>query len=175
MNIRYKRPFVLIEVLISITLLTLCTFPLISEPLFSQKTMRRKFFELELEREAEKIYYEILKTPLIFSEIPNKGSKNTKTSSVELSIEGFGKKNYKVLSSLYHCTDEKRHKSNFYKIHLQVCFIEGNDTKNPFEYKFEFVGEKVAKKKTDQHVENKSLHQENEKTSSSIQTLCQSE
>ena len=163
-----KRPFVLIEVLISIALLALCAFPLISEPLFSQKTMRRKFFELELEREAEKIYYEILKTPLVFSEIPKKGSKNTKTSSLEISIDGFGGKTYKTLSSLYHCTDEKKHTSDFYKIHLQVCFIEGNDTKNPFEYKFEFVGKKVAKKKPDPHGENKDPHQENERTSSGI-------
>ncbi len=169
-----KRPFVLIEVLIAIALLALCAFPLISEPLFSQKIMRRKFFELELEREAEKIYYETLKTPLIFSEIPKKGAKNTKTSSLEISIDGLGKKNYKTLSSLYHCTKEE-HTGNFYKIHLEVCFIEGNDKDHPLKYKFEFVGKKVAKKKPDLHGEEKNPHQENEGTSSSIQTLRQSE
>ena len=174
MNIRHKRPFVLIEVLIAIALLALCAFPLISEPLFSQKIMRRKFFELELEREAEKIYYEILKTPLVFSEIPQKGSKNTKTSSLEISIEGLGEKTYKTLSSLYHCTGEK-HTSNFYKIHLEVCFIEGNDKDHPLKYKFEFVGKKVVKKNPDPHGEEKKPHQENEGTSSSIQTLRQSE
>jgi len=173
MNVRYKRPFVLIEVLIAIALLALCAFPLISEPLFSQKAMRAKFFELELEREAEKIYYEVLKTPLIFSEIPNKGSKSTKTSSLELSIAGLGKKTYKTLSSIYHCAKET-HKSDFYKIHLEVCFIDGNDKDHPFKYKFEFVGKKVAKKNPDPHGEDKNPHQENEGTSSSIQTLRQS-
>ena len=174
MNIRYKRPFVLIEVLISIALLALCAFPLISEPLFSQRIMHRKFFELELEREAEKIYYEILKTPLVFSEIPKKGAKNTKTSFLEISIDGLGKKTYKTLSSIYHCAKEE-HTSNFYKIHLEVCFIEGNDKDHPFKYKFEFVGKKVAKKPPDPHGEEKNPHQENEGTSSSIQTLRQSE
>ena len=169
-----KRPFVLIEVLISIALLALCAFPLISEPLFSQKTMRKKFFALELEREAEKIYYEILKTPLEFSKIPKKGSKKTKTSSLEISIAGFGKKNYKTLYSLYHCAEDT-HTSDIYKIHLQVCFIDSNDTKHPFKYKFEFVGKKVAKKNPDPHGENKKTQQENEGTSSVIQTLRQSE
>ena len=169
-----NRPFVLIEVLIAIALLALCAFPLIAEPLFSQKIMRKKFFELELEREAEKIYYEILKTPLIFSEIPKKGSKQTKTSSLEISIEGLGRKSYKTLHSLYHCAEDT-HTSDIYKIHLQVCFIDSNDTKHPFEYKFEFVGKKVAKKNPDPHGEDKNPHQENEGTSSSIQTLRQSE
>jgi len=169
-----KRPFVLIEVLIAIALLALCAFPLIAEPLFTHKTMRRKFFELELEREAEKIYYEILKTPLEFSEILKKGSKKTKTSSLEISIDGLGKKTYKTLSSLYHCKDEKN-TSEVYKIHLQVCFIDGDDKDHPFKYKFEFVGKKVAKKKPDPHGENKNPHQENEGTSRDIQTLRQSE
>ena len=160
-----KRPFVLIEILIAIALLSLCAFPLISEPLFSQKTMRKKFFELELEREAEKIYYEILKTPLEFSKISTKYSQKTKLPPLEISIEGLGTKTYTPHYHLYHSA-KKEHENGIYKIHLGICFADCDYKNQRFKYKFEFVGKIVVKKIPDPHSEDKNPRQEHEGTSS---------
>ncbi len=169
-----KRPFILIEVLIAIALLALCAFPLISEPLFSQKTMRKKFFELELEREAEKIYYEILKTPLEFSKIPKENPPKTKLPPLEISIEGLGRKTYMPYYYLYHNARKERD-NGIYKIHLGICFTDRDHKDQQFKYKFKFVGKIVAKKTPDPHGEDKTPHQKNERSSSDIQTLRQSE
>ena len=148
MKIRRRYSFVLIEVLIAISLLALCAFPLISQPLFAQKKLREKFFALELDREAEKIYYEILKKPLLLSEILKKGLRKTETSFLEISIEGFGKKTYQTLSSLYYYSQQKN-RNGIYKIHLDVSFIDCDNPQTSSSYKFKFVGKKVAEKTPD--------------------------
>ncbi|MCB1110598.1 MAG: type II secretion system protein, partial [Chlamydiia bacterium] len=170
-----KRPFILIEVLIAISLLSLCALPLISEPLFAQKKMREKYFALELEREAEKIYYEILQKELSLGKITRKSSDQTSLGPIVLSIEGLGKKTYKDAHyHLYHKAPDK-HRSPYYMIHLRVCFEKcKSKNKDPekeedYKYKFQFVGKLVDQKKSNLHVEN------HERLSSDVQAIRQSE
>jgi len=139
-----KRPFVLIEVLIAIALLTLCAFPFISESIFTQKIMRGKFFELELEREAENTFYQILKEGFEFASIPNHTPKKVQLPSIKLALDGIGEKTYDASYTICQLA-KKNHTSPYYKIHIEMTFNEQRGGNKPLEFKYEFVGKKVEK------------------------------
>ena len=148
-----KYRFVLIEVLIAIALLTLCAFPLVSESIFSQNMMRGKFFELELQREADHIFYDILNGELKFTDIGHHEKKMIDRRPLQIGIPGIGKRNYQPSYTLSHYA-KKNHLSPYYKIHLEVFFKELKTTKKPLHFKYKFVGKKIEKPPSDLPLEN---------------------
>lgn len=167
-----KRPFVLIEVLIAVALLTLCAIPLIADPLFAHRKMAKKLFELEQEREAEKIYFAVLQKELSMKNITREQNVITPLNSVEITIDGLGKKAYpNAHYHLYHCR-QKTTTGPFYNIHLRICF---DDSEKGDKYSFNFVGKVVDQKDKNLHGEEKTSDPKDERLFNDIQTLRQGE
>lgn len=72
-----KNPFLLLEVLIAFTLVTLCIVPLVRQPLQLYRTELAYLEEMELERLAEWAFTEakeiLLKNEIPWAKIPHKG------------------------------------------------------------------------------------------------------
>ena len=131
-----KKPFVLIEVILSISLLALCTFPFIVEPLFAQKKLRERFFNLELERVSETIYYEHLQKPLPLSKITRQKGQKWPLEPFSITIEGFGTKRVKAPHYHLYSLSKDKHESPYYKIYLSICF----EKCLPKKHQFQFLG-----------------------------------
>ena len=85
-----KKPFILIEIFIAISLLSTCALPLIGSSMMAFKQRKKGLIELELERKAELLYYEFLKDRLsgvVYDEIPFKNSEPRNFQSYELIID----------------------------------------------------------------------------------------
>lgn len=167
-----KRPFLLIEVFIAIALLTLCAFPIISSSLRSFTFQKEHLIELELERQAELYFYQVLKeraSALDFDTIPSKRVTWTSFKELELSL-GEIKRTYYPHYHLYYSSNSKSktHK----KIWCLICFPTTRDHCPKLPYKFAFLVKKVAEKSSDPHGNNKEKTlTEHERSSSNIQTL----
>lgn len=93
-----KHPFILIEVLIAMAFLLLCISPFVLGPLLINKKMSDMLFELEFERRKEEIIYKVLKKPGKMKGIIDGGNKQKDISStLTISIEGLGEKEYKCV------------------------------------------------------------------------------
>jgi len=121
--------------------------------------MRGKFFELELEREAENTFYQILKGGVEFASIPNHTAKKVQLAPVKVALDGIGEKTYDASYTICHFA-KKNHTCPYYKIHIKMTFKEQRGGNKPHEFKYEFVGKKVEKKSLDLHGQNKNTMQE---------------
>lgn len=177
-----KQPFILIEVFIAIALLTLCAFPLIGSSFKSYRYQKEHLLKLELERQAELYFYQVLKETvgtLNYDAIPSKKVSWTPFKKLELSL-GDIKNTYYPHYHLYYSTKSKSktHK----KVLCRICFPTTKEDCPSFPekkeepqkplYKFAFLVKKVAENSLDPHGKNieKNL-KDHERSPSNIQTL----
>ncbi len=172
-----KRPFILIEVFIAIALLTLCAFPLINSSLRSYYYQRDHLMELELERQAEILFYHILKKelPAQYDAIKKgawKLSKPLKELKLQLGeVEATFYPHYHLYYSGKSSSDTHR------KVHCGICFPKKEErlcslTIEKFPYKFDFLVKKVAEKSVDPHVTDKEINlTKHERSTGDIQAL----
>lgn len=184
---RHKRPFILIEILITIALLTLSAFPLLSSSLHFFSKQRESLLKLELEREAELHFYSILKhavPKLYYNEIPVERSNEYPLKEFTHSFGGIKQKYYPH----YHLFYAKNSGSETHKkVFCHICFLtskvkgerdcpnrEGK-TKTQFSkeaFPFAFLVKKVAKNPTDLDGDKKAQEAKgDEKLGGTIQTL----
>jgi len=120
-----KKPFLLLEVLISILIVSLCLVPLIQGPIFTYREEMRLLEEMERERIAELSFFEaketLLNREIPWERLPSKGetSHPFSLSSKEMKIPGLKRKKVERSFTL-HCTGEKEGKNGeIYRL-LQV-------------------------------------------------------
>jgi len=150
-----RRPFILIEVFIAIALLTLCAFPLIGFSLKMYRYQKEQLLMLELERQAELYFYQILKekiSNLDFNKVSAKHVLWTFSKELEILFEGE-KQVYYPHYHLYHAPNikSKTHKN----IWCEICFPRKQIGCSKNRYKFAFLAKKVAENSLDPHVKNK--------------------
>ncbi|MDJ0652291.1 MAG: hypothetical protein QNJ27_04735 [Simkaniaceae bacterium] len=130
-----KRPFILIEVFIAIALLTLCAFPLIGSSIRSYRVQKKQLLELELERQAELYFYQILKEKIggfDYDSIPIRDLSQTPFKELELFF-GETKIVYYPHYHLYCPSNNKTHK----ELKCTICFpIKKNRCQNSYEFNF---------------------------------------
>ncbi|WP_194848359.1 type IV pilus modification PilV family protein [Candidatus Neptunochlamydia vexilliferae] len=143
-----QRPFVLIEVFIAIALLAVCAFPLIRYPLFAYKQEQKHLIEMELQRHAELIFYDVLKhiDKYNWEEFPRKNTKKPeRVEEITVSIPSMS-----TFKKASHChiynAHKKAHTHKLRHLHCDVCFGGCNKKTS---YKFVFLAKKVAKKSVD--------------------------
>lgn len=167
-----KRPFILIEVFIAIALLTLCAFPLIGSSIHSYRRQKEQLLMLELERQAELYFYQVLKEKvgdLDYDSISTQTASWKPFKELELSL-GETKVVYYPHYHLYY--NPKSKSETHKKVWCEICFPTKKNTcpKNP--YKFAFLVKKVAENSSDPHVNNKEKNLKgHEGSPSNIQTI----
>lgn len=149
-----KRPFVLLEVLLAIAILALAFVPLAGSPFLMFKKQRDELITLELEREAEVIFYNLLKNFRRYH--PDWGFETKHSKSFEwkepvtIDVQGLGRATYKVHYHLSHRRDKKSHL--LYKLWCNICFevpkkdckVSRQKGKQP--HTFNFVVKRIPKK-----------------------------
>ena len=139
-----KRPFILIEVLLCVAILALCAIPIIGYPFYSFRERKEKLLQIEKERQAELIFFDLMKNiqhTHAWKEIGRAYSTKFDKRDLSVVIDGFGEVIFNTHTHLYHCHPDKN-KSGYRKIHFKVCFEEKC---NPYEFVF-FARKKVEEK-----------------------------
>ncbi len=174
-----RRPFILIEVLLAIALLTLCAFPIINASLKSYRYQRDQLIELQLERQAELAFYNVLKEmlPTDYDTLKTARKPFESLGELKLPLEGV-EITYYPHFHLYYSGNSSS--INYRKLLCRICFPKekGKCTvKNKnFPYRFDFLVKKVAEKSIDPHGDNRENSLlEHERPTSDIQTLHSSE
>ena len=86
-----KRPFILVELLISIAILSLCAIPLMGYPYFSYKRQKKQLLEIEKQRQAEILFYDFLKgLNCTWENLGFEFKEKMDLDPVNLEIEGLG-------------------------------------------------------------------------------------
>ena len=121
-GMKQKQGFVLIEVFIAIALLSLSAFPLISASLHSYQLQKNQLFALELERQAELHFYQVLKESigdLSFDQISSRPSLWTPFKELKVQL-GEVKQTFYPHYHLYYYAQSKSptHK----KLFCSICF-----------------------------------------------------
>lgn len=171
-----KRPFILIEVFIAIALLTLSAFPLIGSSIHSYRRQKEYLLLLELERQAELYFYQVLKEKikeLDYDSIPTQTTSWKPFKELELSI-GEIKAVYYPHYHLYYNSQSKSETDK--KVWCKICFPTNKNTCSEEPYKFAFLVKKVAENSLDPHVNNKEKNlKSHERSPSNVQTIRSSE
>lgn len=139
-----KRPFVLIEVFIAIALLTLSAFPLIGSSIHSYRKQKELLLSLELEREAELYFYQILKEKvkeLSYDAIPTQTAFRTLFPELELSL-GAIKEVYHPHYHLYYKASSKSKTDK--TVWCKICFPKDKNSCPEKSYKFAFLVRKAS-------------------------------
>ena len=145
-----KRPFILIEVFIAIALLTLCAFPLISSSLRTYYYQRDHLIELEMERQAELLFYRILKEnlPAGYDAIKTAWKDSKPLNELKLPLGGV-KATFYPHYHLYYSANSSS--DTHRKVHCGICFPKKEEKlcflkREKFPYKFDFLVKKIAEK-----------------------------
>ncbi len=167
-----KKPFILIEIFIAISLLSTCALPLISSSMMAFKQRKKGLIELELERKAELLYYEFLKGHLsgvVYNEIPFNKSEPRSFQPFELIIDKQ-KDTFYPHYHLFHEYPEGPNETMAAK--CKICIPKEKGKCSDPSYKFAFFVKKVAEKSLDPHGNNKEKTLENhERLPSNLQTV----
>jgi len=135
-----KRPFILMELLLCIALLSLCAIPLLGYPYSSYKRQKALLLEIEKQRQAEILFYELLKNinhQCKWGGMSRKYSDRQDSQTIILNSEGFGDISFTTHCHLYHChpdTHDSAKNKDIRKIWCVFCFEE---TKAQCSYKGE--------------------------------------
>ena len=119
-----KRPFILIELLLAITFLSVALLPLIGGPFLYLNKHKKNLLELELERESEGIFYDILidfRTSFPQWKFDENYNVTNKLPPKEILIGGLSPI---TVFPHYHIYHHKPHDSNInsYPLHCTICF-----------------------------------------------------
>ena len=149
-----QNSFILIEALICITLLVVCVIPIFGYPFFHFHQQKNYLLNIEKQRQAELIFYEVFKdiqNTHTWDEIEKKYARKTNRKKLKLEINGLGVVSFDTHIHLYHCHKEKS--DNNRKIWLGVCFKENCKYKKGKEnpYQFVFFARKNVEKKEDKN------------------------
>lgn len=86
-----KRPFILIELLIAISMLSLCIIPIATHPYHSYNKQLEILLEIEKERQAEVLFFNLLKDfPFSWEKLPLDVQKTTPLPNIQMEIDGIG-------------------------------------------------------------------------------------
>ncbi|MEM8727755.1 MAG: hypothetical protein AAGE99_03500 [Chlamydiota bacterium] len=150
-----KQPFILIEIFIAIALLTLCAFPLIGSSIHSYRKQKEQLLVLELERQAELYFYQILKEKigeLDYDSIPTRTTLWKPFKALELSL-GEVKAVYYPHYHLYYKPHSKSETHK--KVWCEICFPTKKNLCPKKPHKFVFLVKKVAENSPDLHNRDK--------------------
>jgi|GEM_PF-4789430 hypothetical protein len=168
-----KRPFILIEIMIAVSLLAICAIPLVSSSIITFKTRKKQFTALELERKGELLFYQFLKEELStvnFEQISKAKEKIKDFKTFILSIDDQ-KITFYPHYHLFHA--HKHAPQEMMKATCKICISkEKGKCSDPY-YLFEFFAKKVAEKSVNTHVGEKEnpLVEANEKSPRDLQTI----
>lgn len=171
-----KRPFILIEIVIAISLLASCALPLISSSMLAFKKRKKELIHLELERQGELLFYRFLKhhlSSVVYDKIPQFTGEPKAFEPLKLEIDGQILTYYPHYHLFY---DHKNPPGETMTAKCKICISkEKGHCSSPY-YKFAFFVKKVAEKSIDPHGNNKEKTFENhERLPSELQTLRPSE
>ena len=145
-----KRPFILVELMIAIAILSLCAIPLMGYPYFSYRRERKLLLEIELQRQAEILFFDLLKDlPCTWEELEFNTRKETKLNLIKLEVEGLGSIKIHPHYRLYVHPNAKDTKINqgIAKVWCTFCLDESKDScEKKNSYTFNFLAVRVGKK-----------------------------
>lgn len=167
-----KRPFILIEIMIAVSLLATCAIPLVSSSVIAFKTRKKQLIELELERKAELLFYQFLKEELStvnFEQISKAKEKVKNFKPFILSIDDQKITFY----SHYHLFHVHRSApQEMMRVNCKICISKEKKQCSAPCYLFEFFAKKVAEKSGNTHVGDKENPlQSHEKSPRDLQTI----
>ena len=149
-----KRPFILLELLLAIAILAIAFIPLAGTPFLYFKKQREKLLEVELQRQAELIFYDLLKD---FKQknpewkFDKRYDEHKGKGKVLIDIEGLGQSSHPYHYHLYQRSTSTT-PSSCYKLWCKICFEKPNElctvkwNKPDKAYTFNLVVKKQAKK-----------------------------
>jgi len=123
-----KRPFILVELLVCIAILSLCVIPFLSYPYFTYRDRKRCLLEIEKQLQTELLFYDLLKRidkEYTWDQINRKSSQLRGEKTLLVNIDGLGNIPLKVHYHLYHYHSDKRkgsHPLTHKKIWCVFCF-----------------------------------------------------
>jgi len=150
-----KGFFILTELFICIALLSICVMPLIGYPYYSYRKQREQLLEIEKQRQAEILFYELLKNikhQYAWDHIDRRYSDWHSLKTIFLDIDGLGKISFSTHYHLCHFHPEKHEQGdakNLRKIWCVFCFETSSikcsykKKKKEHPYKFVFYAKKV--------------------------------
>jgi len=128
-----RRPFILVELLICVAILSLCAVPLLGYPYFSYRKQKEQLLKIEKQRQAEVLFYDLLrnfdhKWESISFDYKNK----TYLDPLVLEIEGLGTTTLYPHYHLYVHPNAKATKTNKGIAKLWCCFCIENKKEDCF-------------------------------------------
>jgi hypothetical protein len=157
-----KRPFVLVELLICIAILSLCAIPLMGYPYYSYKKQKETLLEIEKQRQAEILFYNFLKNlNCTWENISFEYKEKTALDPINLEIEGLGSTTVYPHCHLYVHPNAKNTKTTKNIAKLWCCFCIENkkeacsikwDTHTPYTFNL-YAKKRVEKNNVDESKE----------------------
>ena len=145
-----RYTFSLLEVVIAFSVLIACVSPCIIRVFLLHKKQRDLLFSMELEREAENLYYDILSRPFIFSDIGERSPYIVSLPDISICVDGYSPRRYRCYYHILHHAP-KKHVSPYYYVHVHIGFTPSTSVNNsnkdtPHIYDFSFLGKTIDKK-----------------------------
>ncbi|MGE0197538.1 MAG: type II secretion system protein [Simkaniaceae bacterium] len=157
-----KRPFILVELLICIAILSICAIPLLGYPYYSYKKQRELLLSIEKQRQAEILFYDLLKNfDVSWEEISFEYTNKKDLDPLTINIKGLGPT---TLYPHYHLyvhpkAKETKTKKGIAKLWCCFCMEETKDRctiswADHTPYTFNLFAKKVEEKEANASKEN---------------------
>jgi len=148
--IKTKKNFLLIEILIAISLITMLTIPLIRNPIFFCRSQIKSIEKIECERIADLTFLDIklkfYKNQIDISNIQKYEEKASKSFLKPYFLDSLKNKKIKRSYKMYSKKEKLTPNNEIYKlVHLKI-FLQPQDEKKPYVYKYKLVCQKNLKK-----------------------------
>ncbi len=144
-----KRPFLLLEILLAISLVLLCIGPLVKGPFSLCKEGKKELIKLELERFADEKYLFVREhlSDHKWNEIGRAWTKTYPLLPVTIDLGEMGRFTYPVHYHLWHKIPKKTESSPLRTLWCKICFEEhpGKDKDNEKRFDYNFFVRKEQK------------------------------
>lgn len=158
-----KRPFILIELLLAISILSVCIIPIITYPYYTYNKQLASLLTIEKERQAEVLFFDLLRDfPVSWEQVSFDVQKKEPLPTIQMEIDGIGKVPIFASYRLFVHSNGKKTKTEKHIANLWCTFILETEKekvynlknfshKNPFNapYTFRFFGKKSDRKPQD--------------------------
>lgn len=162
-----KRPFILIELLVAISILSLCIIPIVTHPYHTYNKQLEALLEIEKERQVEVLFFDLLKdVPVSWKDLSFNSKKTEPLPTIQMKIEGIGTVPVFASYRLFVHKNAKDTKNDKHIANLWCCFeletekekvhnLKHPKRKKPFNSPctFRFFGKKSDRKSQDRSKE----------------------